>query len=339
MKNNGLISVIVPVYNVERYLNRCVDSLINQTYKNLEIILVDDGSTDNSPRICDDYEKKYEAVKVIHKKNGGQSSARNVGIKQASGDYIGFVDSDDWVAIDTYEYLLNVLIRTNSEAAEIDCANVSGCNESVKKVREKINCYEKESILEYYMLSSTIAGSYSVGRCLFLRSIITETKFREGKINEDIDFKYIVLSKCNRFVVSNQIKYFYFQSSSSTTRAGLKSKDFDLYDAADELYKLTSKETYGNIRFLGEVKKARTAFSLLSKIAYYGIKDDKIDKKSTVRKLTSEHRRNLPILLRAPIPFSRKVLSVMFAISFGMTEKAVHIARRFRKKGVVYEKF
>lgn len=331
MKNDVWISVIVPVYNVEKYLNRCVDSLINQTYKNLEIILVDDGSTDSSPRICDDYKKKYEAVKVIHKKNGGLSSARNTGIKQASGDYIGFVDSDDWVAEDTYEYLLKILLQTNSEAAQIDYAMVHGINEPVKSVGEKIECYEDKAILEHYMISTTITGSYSVCRCLFLHSVLNEIVFREGKLNEDIDFKYKALSNCKRFVVSNQKKYFYFQSTGSITTDGLKQRDFDLYDAADELNKLTSKETYGNIRFLGEVKKARTAFSLLSKIAYYGINDDRIDKKSTVRKLTAEHRCNLPILLRAPLPFSRKVLSVMFAISYGMTEKAVHIARKIRK--------
>lgn len=109
MSNNPLITVIVPVYNVEKYLSRCVDSIINQTYKNLEIILVDDGSTDSSPEICDFYAKKDSRVNVIHKQNGGVSSARNIAIRQANGEFIHFVDSDDWIETDIYEKILPFL--------------------------------------------------------------------------------------------------------------------------------------------------------------------------------------------------------------------------------------
>ena len=103
--DNPKISVIVPVYKVEKYLDRCVESIVNQTYKNLEIILVDDGSPDNCPAICDAWANKDERIKVIHKENGGVSSARNRGIDAATGDYIGFVDSDDWIEPDMYELL------------------------------------------------------------------------------------------------------------------------------------------------------------------------------------------------------------------------------------------
>ena len=101
MEDNVLVSVIVPVYNVEKYLNRCVDSLVQQTYHNLEIIMVDDGSKDNSGRICDLLAKQDKRIKVIHKLNGGLASARNAGIKKANGQYILFVDSDDWIELDT----------------------------------------------------------------------------------------------------------------------------------------------------------------------------------------------------------------------------------------------
>ena len=104
-----LISVIIPVYKVEKYLKRCIDSVINQTYKNLEIILVDDGSPDNCPKICDDYSKKDKRIKVIHKKNGGVSAARNKGLKLSNGDYIVFVDSDDWLEYNFVEEMLTNL--------------------------------------------------------------------------------------------------------------------------------------------------------------------------------------------------------------------------------------
>ena len=104
-RKNGLISVIVPVYNVESYLEKCIDSIIHQTYKNLEIILVDDGSTDNSGKICDVYKEKDSRIKVIHKQNRGLSSARNCGLEIAKGEYIGFVDGDDYIAEDMYALL------------------------------------------------------------------------------------------------------------------------------------------------------------------------------------------------------------------------------------------
>lgn len=111
---SDLVSVIVPVYNVEKYLARCLDSIINQTYTNLEIILVDDGSKDSSGQICDEYAAKDQRIKVIHKQNGGLSSARNAGLDIASGSYIEFVDSDDWIDKDTVKENLELIINENS---------------------------------------------------------------------------------------------------------------------------------------------------------------------------------------------------------------------------------
>ena len=102
----NLVSVIVPIYNVEKYLEKCIESIVNQTYKNLEIILVDDGSQDNCPAMCDEWTQKDSRIKVIHKKNGGLSSARNAGLEVSNGEYISFVDSDDWLDENTFEELL-----------------------------------------------------------------------------------------------------------------------------------------------------------------------------------------------------------------------------------------
>ena len=113
-----LISVIVPIYNVEKYLDRCVGSIINQTYKNLEIILVDDGSPDNCPQMCDDYAKKDSRIKVVHKENGGLSDARNAGMKVATGEYVSFIDSDDYISLDFYETLLETIVDNDSDIVE-----------------------------------------------------------------------------------------------------------------------------------------------------------------------------------------------------------------------------
>ena len=125
---NPLISVIIPIYNVEKYLARCVDSIVNQTYKNLEIILVDDGSPDRCPQMCDDYVEKDSRIKVVHKNNGGLSDARNTGIAVATGEYISFIDSDDWIDLETYDLVLEKMLATNSQIGAFNLKSVSDSN-------------------------------------------------------------------------------------------------------------------------------------------------------------------------------------------------------------------
>lgn len=317
--NNNLISVIVPVYNVEKYLSRCVESLINQTYTYLEIILVDDGSQDNSGILCDQYASQDERIKVIHKENGGLSSARNKGLNIASGKFISFVDSDDWIAIDMYEYMMRLMSENKADVVQCDLLQTNG-DQQIDNKDEKIRIYEDKEICQFYMDFSTKTGSYSVWKFLYKRKLLESIKFREGKINEDIDFNYKVLSRCKRLVVSNQIKYFYYQDGNSLSTGGLKRRDFDLYDAAEALYQLTKNETYGTINYLALVKKARTPFSLLCKIAYYGISDQSIDKKTVVEVLKNQLKKSIFILLFSPIPLSRKILAISFLFTYRGTE-------------------
>jgi len=324
------VSVIIPVYNVEKYLKRCVDSVLNQTYKNLEVVLVDDGSTDSSGKICDEYLNIDSRIIVYHKQNGGQSSARNVALdSNLSGDIITFVDSDDWIALDTYEYGIGLMEKYQSDCVQYEINLTDSPEKIVEQSAEEINVFAGKDVLQYFMMRSTIAsGGYSLCVCLCQKQLLEGLRFREGKINEDIDFKCNLMKRCLKLVVSNQKKYNYFQSGNSTSGAGLKMRDFQLRDAADILYELTMHEEYGSIAFLGKVKKARTALSLLSKIAYFGIADSTIDKYKTIKELTAEHRKNVGTLLIAPIPMSRKALAVMFAINYKMTEKIIHLAKR-----------
>ena len=327
---NKKISVIIPVYNVEKYLKRCVDSVLNQTYQNLEVILVDDGSPDGCPAICDEYAIHDGRVIVLHKKNGGLSSARNAALDYPmTGDYVTFVDSDDWIAPDAYEYATKLMEIHQAQAVQFDVQLTSDEHIAMKNEKEVLQVLYGKDILEYYLDSSTRrSGGFSVCRCLFKASTAQHHRFRNGKVNEDIDYKYKVLRECDILVISNLKKYFYWQADESTSQGGLRQRDFQLREAADLLAELTSIETYGTIAFLGRVKQARTAFSLLSKIAYFGIADPKIDRKTMVKELTREHRGNLAILMRAPLPISRKILAVMFAVNFNMTEIAIKLAKK-----------
>lgn len=333
------VYVIVPVYKTEKYLRRCVDSLLCQTYKNVIVILVDDGSPDNCPNICDEYQEKNDNVKVIHQENAGQSGARNagldwlnqVGVCEKETVYIGFVDSDDWVADDMYETMVNLAVEHNAECVQVGYMATSSENASPCAKKILVKAYTDKEVLQHYLSESTVSGSYSVCRCLFRAEILQNIRFRAGKINEDIDYKYMALSKCHRMVNVDKIEYFYRQATGSTTTDGLKRRDYDLYEAADALWELCKDEEYGTIRKLAAVKKARTAFSLLCRIAYYGISDPALNRKETIKKLKTEHRRNLKTLLDSPIPISRKMLSIMFAMNYSITEKAIRLAKKFRK--------
>ncbi len=214
MSNNDLISVIVPIYNVEKYLFRCVESLINQTYKNLEIILVDDGSPDNCPRLCDEYLKKDNRIKVVHKKNGGLSDARNAGMEIAKGDYISFVDSDDYVSLDFIEELYNTMISENSDIVECDVVKFFG-----SRFLEK---YEDDLIVNNYSTIDGLAALISentfrqhVWNKLYKTELVSDIYFAVGKLNEDEFWTYQVFGRAKKVTKLNKTMYYYFQREDS----------------------------------------------------------------------------------------------------------------------------
>lgn len=228
-----LISVIVPVYNVENYMRQCIDSLLNQTLSNIEIILVDDGATDTSPKICDEYARRYSRIKVIHKLNGGLGSARNAGMKEARGKYIGFVDSDDYVSVKMYETLLDVAETNKADCAY--CEFTRFWNDTVdvtKPPKKTIKVYSDKEILDAYLLdrigcspSEKEDCSYgaSVNLGLFRSDVIQRSKVEfvseREFIAEDMIFDIDFIPYCKKIVHTNEVLYFYrFNPDSLTTR-------------------------------------------------------------------------------------------------------------------------
>ena len=189
-ENKVLVSIIVPIYGTEKYLHACVDSIINQTYKNLEIILVDDQSPDRCPEICDEYEKKDKRIKVIHQKNKGVSGARNTGIECATGSYIMFVDSDDEICFDTIEVLLKDALEYDADvvSAEFELLNQKdSINESSEQCQRKVYVDDKPIIL-------SLEGKENTGSAcakLYKFDFVRELRFVEGKhIGEDIFYVF-----------------------------------------------------------------------------------------------------------------------------------------------------
>lgn len=226
-----LISVIVPVYNVEKYLDKCVRSIMNQTYRNLEIILVDDGSPDNCPAMCDAYAKEDPRIKVIHKENGGQADARNQGIDIASGEYIGFIDSDDFVDEDMYEYLIEIAQKEQADVVTCECYDYYAEKEIL---RHDCDFYEKTNRIDAIarVMESRKATLYVVDK-LYRKEIFDNLRFRKGKTFEDAYIVVEILSKTKTVVFTNAQKYYYYHRLESTTSKPFNAKSFDVVEAYD----------------------------------------------------------------------------------------------------------
>lgn len=228
---NSLVSVIVPVYNVEKYIDRCILSIVEQTYKNLEIIIVDDGTPDNSGAICDEWAKKDNRITVYHKKNGGLSDARNFGFEKSNGEYITFIDSDDYILPEYVEYLYTNLVKYN--------ADISCCDYNYVSSEERAIVFDENANLNqvndfsgknacYQLLTNTNGIYYVVawGK-MYKRHLLEQYRYPVGRYHEDEATTYKLLYTSEIVVTGNKRLYAYFQNQSSIThnKSDIKRKD------------------------------------------------------------------------------------------------------------------
>lgn len=225
-----LVSVIVPVYNVDRYLGRCIKSIMQQSYRNLEIILVDDGSTDKSGTICDTFKETDDRIIVIHKENGGLSDARNAGIKMFTGEYVTFIDSDDYVSPDMISLMLTVLKQSSCQI--VQCEFVRGKDDTYKFTGNgKYKVYNKRNAFENRDVHVCVWGK------LYEKSLIKGRYFPIGKINEDEYYTYKCVYESNRTAIMPDALYYYFQRSNSIMHKKKTYLNMDILDAFDERIK------------------------------------------------------------------------------------------------------
>ena len=213
-----LISIIVPIYNVELYLGRCVDSLICQTYHNIEIILVDDGSPDRCGEICDEYAHKDNRIVVVHKPNGGLSDARNKGLDVAKGDYVMFVDSDDWIDRATCDTVVNLAVSNQSDIVIFGVRNVydSGKVDAFPPKYSGVVSSEMCINSLLYKIKEFGIFNYACNK-LFLKRLFDGIRFQKGRVAEDQGLTYKLFHKANRICVCEKIFYNYFQRTGSIT--------------------------------------------------------------------------------------------------------------------------
>jgi len=303
MRLNMKISIIIPIYNVEKYLARCLDSVISQTYKNLEIILVNDGSKDNSLKICKNYQKRDSRIIIIDKINEGVSVARNTGIEAANGKYIGFVDPDDWIEPVMYENMYNTIEKYKCSIAFCNYSKDKKTRRSFKTIKVKKDVLEKLDIINELIANmigiDDIFPKYysvmgSVWRCLYSRDFLNkfELRFKPGiTIMEDLLFNVQALICCDKVCIDHGYYYHYMinkTSSLHTYNKKMWQDNIDVHNKLEEILKEAELDEYLrnrlDLRYIAvaacavgnEVYRSNTNLSQRMKIAKFIMNDKKL---------------------------------------------------------------
>lgn len=313
MTEQPLITVIVPVYRVEEFLPNCIESVINQTYTNIEIILVNDGSPDNCPLICDEYAMKDNRVKVIHKKNGGLSSARNVALDNAKGEYVTFLDADDYWHDDYLSIMVKLCLKHKADI--VQCSFVSG-TETVfpeNKNKSKIKIFDNYSIF--------LKGYAKIIICakLYKRQFFDDIRMPVGKINEDDYTTWKLYYKAKRILVINQALYYYTNNGQSIMAVQKKQPNLGFLEAYDERIDYFKRN---GEKALEDISRAHLCKSMLL---------------ISNNKMLSEHQKEIvdatflsnwqEIKCSDNVPLTLKVLLIMFRFLPKVTLRLLNFAR------------
>ena len=265
VKNQPLISIIIPIYNIMDCLEKCVDSCINQTYQNIEIIMVDDGSTDGTSELCDKLKEKDERIRVFHKENGGSSSARNLGIEQAKGEYLGFVDSDDFISPIMYEELMNAVLQFEVSIAQVSRDEIDDQGNKLPDVctppKESYLCSSDEFMKELLMHR----GDCSFCTKLIKKELFADRRFPIGELNEDF---YLLLQMLKEvkgiYILPGQLYHVFYRIGSNTRKKD--KNDFsrvfmDIVDNADVAQEIVDKH-------YPDLKEVCIRFGLFQRLDY-----------------------------------------------------------------------
>lgn len=291
------IFIIVPVFNAQQYLDRCISSLIEQTYKKIKIIIVNDGSTDDSGRICDSFKRKDERIIVIHQKNAGQSSARNNALNYifnccnfTSLDCLGFVDSDDFVSNDMFDNLLQLMRANDSEISCCDIYKFDNNRIDFKTEKKNIRLLNNYKGMEC-LLRDQIIGSHPCNK-LFKITLFNDIRFPEGRLFEDIAIMHLVFQKANKIVLTSEKMYFYFQHPESSTGNSSPNLYYFLPIAFEERLSFVSLY-YNNLSSIVLKQLIDSSIGSFIGLSKYKVDDNIKAWKKHVRKTICQHKKEL----------------------------------------------
>ena len=291
-----LISIIIPVYNAERYLGRCIESVLGQSYKNLEIILVNDGSKDNSGKICDEYAELDKRIIVIHKENGGASSARNVALKQFSGEYAAFVDSDDFVHSEYILHMYNLLTENDCDIVQTDYFKGNS------DFFPEDDLVERYKVVDKYFCLSGFEYKVVVWGKLFKSDIVRDIHFPEGVIYEDDATYYQFVYKSDKVCLSNKKLYYYFLTDVSVMRNNDVRLDFfDIYRNRIKFFN-EKEDDFG-------VKKSYERYAIVLILNYSNLKLKRTSK-DLYKQVLDEYKS----IFKESVKTSNKIYKILFSM-------------------------
>lgn len=306
------ISVIVPIYKVEPYLRKCVDSILAQTYQNLEIILVDDGSPDNCGAICEEYAEQDTRIKVIHKQNGGLSDARNAGLDVMTGKYVAFVDSDDWIMPRMYETLLQMLKQFQADMAFGAVAD--DLEQGGRVTTVKVSNYGDEPFSEGVVeaMRRYFHGSWAAWDKLYKADLFRDIRYPVGEINEDEAIVLQLLSKCTRVCYTNEVFYHYMRRPSS---GSITAANFSVKKLAWQAHCLDNLEfVQAHYPMLVFDAAARYRSSLLWSLTEIALSDE--DFTNQIRELRTALKENYALFSAAPFAYPQDKLRMALLTYF-----------------------
>ncbi len=357
------ISIIVPVYRVERYLDRCVCSILGQTFTDFELILVDDGSPDRCPQLCDEWSEKDPRIRVIHQKNKGLSAARNTGISAARGNYIGFVDSDDWISSDMYEILYGLLtefggdiacgkiLRTSREnggqsgesgrfgiGKGSGSSGYSGNRKSAGSsrysgIRGRVCQYTQQEFAEMYFRAGSNETVHYVWNKLYTRTAARQMVFPEGLINEDVEGFFLALLSAKRIITTDKAVYYYWENPNGISFQWFTKRQMDLLTVWKHVRGICEEKKPEWVPY-ARMNYDRAFFGLLCRLCLSG--ESRVypgEKDYLLRHLKMRYT----ALLRSDMPVSRKILMTGLVINYNWMEKGYglfkEIRRRIKRRG------
>ncbi|MCI9846281.1 glycosyltransferase family 2 protein [Flavobacterium pectinovorum] len=327
-----LISIVVPMYNVEKYIAKCIDSIIGQSYRNIELILVDDGSPDNSGHIADDFSKKDDRIKVIHKENQGVSIARNLGIEKSIGEYIVFVDGDDYLDPDYVEYMLGIVEKTNADfVMSKDCFKFPGNLQQIEKDKIEIYTPDEAAALLLY------PGYVEIGcwNKMFYRDFLVKNKLSflsEFYMGEGLNFIVVAAQLSKGVGVGNRKVYYYRKDNLNSATTVLNVPKFaNALAALDDIEKKSMVHT-SQFKESLELHRYLTTFVALSTIlSTESRKVYQIEYKTYL----SAIRKDALSLIKADVAFGLKIRIWMYCISPKIVSKIFSLLRKMKKKPFV----
>lgn len=307
-----MISVIVPIYNVERYLKRCIDSILAQTYRDIEVILVDDGSPDQCGQICDEYEKVDERIVVIHKSNGGLSDARNAGIEVSKGEFIGFVDSDDYIDSNMYALLVANAIKYSADISMcgyLDVFEGTGLTHTYCKDEGIYEWNRKEAIQE--VLFGKRLGVHAPTK-LYKREIFDGVRYPVGKVSEDTYVVMDIFNKVNKAVFVEKPLYYYVHREGSINTSQINNRDLTRFEAFEKNCSYI-RESYPDLLYLAKGALIKEKYLVGRKIL---ISKNGKEYSALLRDITMFLRKNIfQIVRNSNFDTRRKCLLICFAIN------------------------